>query len=236
MLVASDHIQEHLATHQAFADALVGSERWYSPDALAAFEATPFGRFRIELERTFKAGLGEDPGATGCVETPTLASCDLSISREAFLQLGGFDETFPYAGAEDQDLSARALRAGLRLIRNRDIRPLHDDPTITFRQFCEREERGAHTVLALGRKWPEMIGDFADNEPLARSDPPPVAAKKLTKRLLSAEPSLRALHRCVEFLERVGAPESVLRRAYHLVIGLHMFRGYRAALQRDELS
>ena len=231
MLVARDHLGRHLATHEAYAGALVGSERWYSPAALAAFEATPFGRYRIDLERAFKAGLREEPGSTGCTEAPTLASCDLSVSRDAFWQLGGFDESFPYAGAEDQDLSTRALRAGLRLIRNRDIRPLHDDPTVTFRQFCQREERGAHTVLALGRKWPEMIGEFANNAPLTRSDPPALAAKKLAKSALSHPLALRVLHQVVDNLERAGASEAILRRAYRAVIGLHIFRGYREALK-----
>ena len=38
MLVEPAHIAAHVATHGAFANAMVGSDRWYSPAALALLE------------------------------------------------------------------------------------------------------------------------------------------------------------------------------------------------------
>ena len=230
MIVGKDHVELHLATRAAYGEAMIGGTRWYSPASLAALEATPFGRFRVELERRFSTSLAERRLNGSCVETVTLSACDLSIGREA---LAGwrFDESFPFAGAEDQDLSTRAARAGLPLIRNYDIKALHADPRTTLRQFCEREERGAHTVVALGRKSLEHLGDFRDNEPIASDDRPALDAKKLAKSLLSRPRLLAMLHCLVDWLERAGLSERALWRAYRVVVGLHIFRGYRQALR-----
>jgi GT2 family glycosyltransferase len=236
MIVAPDHLKLHLNTRYTLGDILLGGNRWYSPEALATFEATPFGRFRVELERRFSSHRDELPIVGTCVETQTLASCDLSIRRETFWALDGFDESFPYAGAEDQDLSTRARQAGLRLIRDYSIRPLHNDPTTTLRQFAEREERGAHTVVALCRKFPQYLGDFRENGPLERTDPPSRAAKKIVKSMLSGSHQLAALHLLANRLERLGMSDPALWRLYRAIVGLHIFRGYRAALSSPTYS
>jgi GT2 family glycosyltransferase len=44
-----------------------------------------------------------------------LASCNLSIPRERFARLGGFDVSFPSAAAEDRDFCDRWLNEGGRI-------------------------------------------------------------------------------------------------------------------------
>jgi GT2 family glycosyltransferase len=44
-----------------------------------------------------------------------LASANLALRRERFLALGGFDESFPTAAAEDRDLCVRAIESGMRV-------------------------------------------------------------------------------------------------------------------------
>jgi GT2 family glycosyltransferase len=230
MIVQRTHLRGHLDAHEQLGQVMVGSNRWYSPASLSAFEATPFGRFRVDLERGFQSREGERLIQNNLYETSTLAACDMSVSRDAFWAVGGFDETFPYAGAEDQDLSIRVRDSGHRLVRNYDLTPLHDDPTVTLRQFCLREERGAETVVAFERKYPEARGNWSANSPLTRHDSPTVMARKLGKSALSTPWALEGLHRVVDVFERRGADEATLHRMYRLVLGLHIFRGYRRAL------
>jgi GT2 family glycosyltransferase len=230
MIVQRDHLKLHLATRAVYGDALIGGTHQLSPAVVAAFQASPFGRFRLELERMFSGDLTDPDGSGGCVEARTLSACDLSVGRDTFWRLGGFDESFPFAGTEDQELSARAIRAGLRLIRSYDIRSLHDDSWSDFRQFCQRHERGARTVVPLSRKFPEYLGDFRNNGPIEHDDPLALVAKKLVKFLLSRAGSLAVLHALVDRLERSGVGDRVMWRTYDAVLGLHIFRGYREAL------
>lgn len=230
MQVGSDHLSAHLSTHTQHPRALIGGTRWYSPESLRALEATSFGRYRISLERAYAEGRGETDLEATVAPAPTLASYDLSLSRSSWDELGGFDESFPYAGAEDQDLSKRAVQAGFELIRNAGIRLLHDDPTTTLRQFGQREERGAHTVIAMARKYPEVLGEFRRNDPIGRSDRPAAVAEKLAKELLSLPASLAALHRVADVASGTRLPDRILWPLYRVVIGLHTFLGYREAL------
>ncbi|MGC8490405.1 MAG: glycosyltransferase family 2 protein [Syntrophobacteraceae bacterium] len=47
--------------------------------------------------------------------TTSLSSCNCAIRKDIFLQLGGFDESFPYAGGEDSFLAYSLLEAGYRI-------------------------------------------------------------------------------------------------------------------------
>ena len=229
MHVGRGHLRAHLNTRVEHPTALIGGTRWYSPAALTALEATAFGRYRISLERAYARDRGESE-VGGVSVAPTLASYDLSMTRGAWAELGGFDESFPYAGAEDQDLCRRAVQAGLTLIRNDGIRLLHDDPATTLRQFSQREERGAHTAVAMLRKYPDLLGDFGRNNPIGRHDSFSTIAEKLAKELLSLPAVLAVLHRAADIATRSRMPDRILWRVYKVVVGLHTFLGYRDAL------
>ena len=47
--------------------------------------------------------------------TTSLSSCNFAVRRDIFLALGGFDESFPYAGGEDSFLARSLLDAGYRI-------------------------------------------------------------------------------------------------------------------------
>jgi glycosyltransferase involved in cell wall biosynthesis len=47
--------------------------------------------------------------------TSSLSSCNCAIKKELFEELGGFDESFPYAGGEDSLLAYRLIRNQYRI-------------------------------------------------------------------------------------------------------------------------
>jgi GT2 family glycosyltransferase len=69
-----------------------------------------------------------------------LASANLALHRERFVALGGFDERFPTAAAEDRDLCARAAELGMSVLLVEEARVTHhrpSGPAELWRQYVE---------------------------------------------------------------------------------------------------
>ncbi len=233
IILQPEHLNLLLATRSAHPMALVNGPIEFSRNASAALAASPFGRYRLELDRVFQGDADLERVDGECFTAPFLSACNLGVEREAFWELGGFDEAFPFAGAEDQALSLHARRAGFSLIRNHRMRVEHNDQNLTFRQFCTREERSAQTFVVLVSRFPEQGNRplFAENGPISRSDPTLVAAKKAVKFALGGRVQLTALHGLTGLVERSSVPERRLHRVYRTVLGIHINRGVRAALR-----
>lgn len=75
-----------------------------------------------------------------CPPQTFLASANLALDRERFVALGGFDEGFPTAAAEDRDLCARAVDLSMRIVFVPDAGVRHhrpSGPTHLWRQHVE---------------------------------------------------------------------------------------------------
>jgi GT2 family glycosyltransferase len=233
IIVEQSHLTRHLAVHQRHPEALVNGEWEFAPATLDALRSSPFGRYRLALEDQFRLTTPAETLPDGCLRCETIPSQDLSVRSELFWRIGGFDEQFPAAGAEDQEFSYRAREAGAILLRDRSIRLLHNDSRVSLEAFCRREERSAGTVPVLARRYPRAaaaVSYEAASGKVARSDPPTLIAKKLVKATLATEPVLALIRAAIHVLERAGVPDRVLARCYSTLAGLHIFRGYRRGL------
>ena len=142
ILVAPDHVARHLALLADNRLALTNGHWEFTPEVLAVLRTTPFGRFRIEVEEWVKDTLPKQAVENGLVEPSAATACNLGIWRDFFWEVGGFDESFPVAGYEDQDFSHRAVAAGARILYDQSIRLLHNDQRVTLEQFCARQRQG----------------------------------------------------------------------------------------------
>lgn len=80
-------------------------------------------------------------------------SNNLALPRAAFLDLGGFDTTFRYAGGEDRDFCARWIESGGRLIYVANAPPVRHRHRMGFRDFMRMHVhygRGARQFHAKG--------------------------------------------------------------------------------------
>ena len=229
IVVAPDNLRRHLTVRADHGDCIVSGHSEFDHELRAELANTPFGRYRLWTEDVAKTDLASQWGAAGQIEPPTVATQNITISRETFGRLDGFDERFP-VGAEDQDLCWRARAAGCAIVHDYDIRVIHNDQHVDLLALCKREERGAVGAVCLARKHPELPAPpaLALNGPLSASDRPRVVIRKLVRSVLSQPLALRAARRLVAVAEAVhpdgGRP---LMWLYRSVTGLYVFRGVR---------
>ena len=236
MILEPSYLRRHVSARERHGDAVVSGAWRFSPKVMAALAASPFGRYRIDLERGFQESGGGRPldGDPGCMLMPLLGSGNLALRRERFWEIGGFDEDFPVAGAEDQDFSIRARAAGALLLLDTNIHCLQNDNRLTLRDYCAREERSAETMPYLVRRHRSDLDQLPyvrENRPIQADDPPALLLKKLVKTVLATPAVLESLHRLVGLVEAAHGPERLLRRLYRTLLGIHLFRGFRRSWQ-----
>ncbi len=242
MLVPPTLIAQHLDALQRYAPAVISGYREFAPDLAEQLSASPFGRFRLAVEPRLEWGNQYEPYAKetdlSCRPHPNgggLTANNLATRRDDFFRIGGFDESFPHAGYEDQEFAVRAALAGYACLINYGLLAWHNDRRLTLREFGERQRRGAMTAALLASKYPERyrhMNLFRENEPIRRSDRPVVAAKKLAKWLLSKPLGMAGLFALVSVFEQFAPSGRALQRLYTVVSGAYIFAGIRDGLAR----
>ncbi len=235
ILVERDHVRRHLQVRDDYGDCLVNGHWEFAPELMTALESSPFGRYRLSIEDWVKTGIAKEPLGDGRLRPDGVTACNLSISGERFRELGGFDDSFPFAGCEDQDFSYRAQLAGCVFVYDPAIRLLHNDHRVTLGQFCARQQRGALTSVYLVARHPEAFADrplLLENAPITEFDPPRLRVKKVLKRVYSSRPGLALARVSVRALEQTAPSSRALCRLYDMTIGAHIFLGIRQGLAR----
>jgi GT2 family glycosyltransferase len=237
IVVAPDNVRRHLAVraeHASYRDCIVSGHSEFPADLRATLEQSPLGRFRLWMEDVSKTEEARKWGAEGRIMPFGVPTQNLSIGSAFFHELGGFDESFPSIGAEDQDLCWRARRVGCAIVHDYDIRVIHNDQHRDLRALCRREQRGAVGVVCLTRKHADFPKPAAiELNGLVRChDSPRLIVRKLVRGGLSRRVPLLIAHRIVRGVEAArpggGWPLEYLYRA---VTGLYVFRGIRQGLK-----
>lgn len=81
---------------------------------------------------------------------------NVSLRREDFARVGGFDQDFTGYGREDYELGHRLLQSGVRFVADRRSRARHFN-TATVRSMCAAARQEAKGDVLIARKHPDLI-------------------------------------------------------------------------------
>jgi GT2 family glycosyltransferase len=225
MIVQPDFLAHHLAAHSEWDNLMAIGKIILPPEKLS----DPGIRYRQELEMSCI------PTARGLVDQPNFASAaNMSVSREWYLKLGGFDPLM--AGIEDQDFAMRHTHAGGRIAYLPEATAIHNDDWLDFLSFCKRQENGMKWTVAFSRRYPDW-GDSQVREMIngglkLGKEPAGISAKKIVKSILGTNFGKKGLATAIGRLEKTAPESKILRQLYNLTLGVYLQKGYRRGIKK----
>lgn len=191
--------------------------------------ARPFLRFRSALERQ---GVPDERGIVA--RANFCAAGNMSIRRDTFIALGGFDPSM--SSGEDQDLALRHTAAGGKIAYVPEAVALHRDDAVDLARYCRRAEWGSEHVIPFCRRhpgWPDNEVRERVNGPIRwRQESLTESVRKAGKVVLALPPATWLLMHAIGLVERMSPPGALLDQAFRAAVGVHLFRGYRKGLKR----
>jgi glycosyltransferase involved in cell wall biosynthesis len=222
----ADLLQEHIESHRCYRRALVvGQTRSLPADGLGTFH-------KVMGDTVFSFDQGNEEKQ---VAFQQVLSRNLSLRRESFFEIGGFDQDFPRSGFEDVEFAYRADRLGFSLVYNPRASGDHHH-TGTLREVGRHMYNYQISAVLLMEKHPEIQGQILhlrDKEPIRwRHDDLGLIMRKLMRQTLCLRPSVWLVERAISVLERWYPSPSLLHLMYWQVLGSYLFSGFRDGLTR----
>jgi GT2 family glycosyltransferase len=140
----------HLEEHRLFGDAHPLAVLGYT--SFSSDFDSPFLRFINEYGAQFGYLLIEEPRS---VPFNFFYTSNISIPRDALLELDGFREDFPSAAWEDIEFAFRAVEKGLRIIYQPRARAVHEH-CIRPRTFCIRQRTSGRSAAIFAQMHPQL--------------------------------------------------------------------------------
>jgi len=223
MTVEDDFLSCHLGAREQWPKALVVGSIRLPGESMQ----TPFGRFRQRLE---DQGLPQEMGLVSNRNFCTAAN--MSLSREEFRVIEGFDGAI--ISSEDQDLALRHTARGGHIVFLPQARAVHWDSSLDIRSYCARSEWGSKHMTPFCNRypdWPDNVERYRMNGPLRFGrEPLGQSLRKTVKSALAFKAVREILFFIAALFERASPNSRLLDRVYRLLLGTHIFRGYRAGL------
>jgi len=120
----------------------------YPPTLQQRLTGLQFGRYLIQHGFTSVQGwLGDEWRDEEVFELKDGASYFLPIRKSVFAAIGGYNEDFPHAGAEDYDFVQRAKETGIRFYLDKSCVLYHnEEDRIDLKNWLQRKKRNGETI------------------------------------------------------------------------------------------
>lgn len=148
MLLYQENIQSYLAYTNNLEKICVNIEWEYPPELIIEIQKNAFGRFLIEHGFTSMRGWNNYPKweKNSSVLVDSVASPNLFLNKKFFLETGGYDESFPFAGFEDYAFSKRLARHNFKMFVDTTSLMYHnEEDRVNSPDWYKRKERGGET-------------------------------------------------------------------------------------------
>lgn len=230
ILLTDDSLERIIEFHKTNKDSLLSGTWVYSSKVLEHLKQTPFGRFKIHNDYTCMGGIEKNRLSDNVYECESLASFCLSMTKETFHRIGGFNENFPYAGCEDQEFSMRASSLHLKLYYLTDILTFHNElDRVDKEKWLNRQYTGVQGFPLLCELYPERKRSelFRENYRITAQDDLRLKIKKVIKKATFGKSGFYILKTLTDLMEKVPMPEPILNKCYSVMAGMMIYQGFQ---------
>jgi len=148
MLMTSEGIDYIIGFHKNTGKATLNLNWMYPEKLRRQLDGLVFGRYLSHFGFTSLKGWNKDNiwNDGSIFETTGVTSQNLSMRKSTFIEVGGYNESFPYAGFEDYDLSKRITENGIRMYIDPTVNTYHNEADRqNLLQWMERKYRSGFT-------------------------------------------------------------------------------------------
>lgn len=183
-----------------------------------------FGKYLIHYGFTTLYGwygLSEQWPQDQVISVSSIASCALFIEKSVFYDIGGYEESIPYAGFEDYILSKKLSDANVNMYVYSTILAYHNEShQLNLESWLLRKSRGGATRAAA------VIAGYEELS-IRHS-----FIKRLSYLLAYYLGIKKYLLRIAKWSEKVEVPLPLYFRIVNMLLGLYHFEGYYQYLQK----
>lgn len=187
----------------------------YPPELSTTIEHTKFGRYLIQ--KGFTSLKGWQNGSTWKEDAPfrcnLISSYFLMIRKDNFETIGGYDERFPYAGAEDFEFAKRLNSCG--------ITPYIDPHSIVFHNESDRVQMKPWLIRKQRSAQTRRLASEMGHQEVAIS-----SSKRKVKILLQLYP----MHDLLQFIHflipNIRLFDKISFRLIDILVALNLYKGY----------
>jgi predicted glycosyltransferase involved in capsule biosynthesis len=157
MWISGHALGKIIEFHQYHEKSALNLNWTYPPDTQRKMHETLFGRYLEHSFFTTLKGWSKDLSEWNddqLFQTISITSQNLSIRKETFLKLGGYNESFPHAGFEDFEFARKLNAAKITIFVDPTVMTYHNESDrLNIYTWLDRKCRGAITrrvAVALG--------------------------------------------------------------------------------------
>jgi glycosyltransferase involved in cell wall biosynthesis len=222
MWITEPVVERILVMHSKHTKMALNINWIYPPKLSKQIQATAFGRYLDHFNFTSLKGWNtSNPwNDEQCFETIGITSQNLSIRKETFLNVGGYNESFPHAGFEDYELSKRLVASGVKIFINPVVMMYHNEADRQqLRPWLDRKKRGGETravAVALGHLELEIKYSFI---------------KKSILRVIALFRNILVWFAANSITDKFSILDVVTFKIINVLLAVSIFDGYRVGLK-----
>jgi GT2 family glycosyltransferase len=149
MVVFKENIAAIIAFHQNHDNSFLNINWVFPPETNKSLTQSTFGRYLQAFDFNTLKGWNKGNEQWNdhiLFETKGVTSQNLSTRSETFKKVGGYNESFPYAGFEDHEFSTRIIEQGFRIYIDPMQMCWHDESDrLTLKKWLMRKYQGGIT-------------------------------------------------------------------------------------------